>query len=242
MFVYTSNEMDNPNLARWQVLHDFRAVRSWAKAGHLPSTGIVGCHQEVSPEDKPVLREAFPTPWRITNLTSGVPHVLSARLEVLEADVHLMQHGIEGFSPNRVTTRTLVRLKQRPDLRGRPFTILGKWPVNGAFTTPGQDREALRREWWHQDRVKTARLIQAELAEGHSCIVLGDLNHPDPPRYVPGLRWVANHHLDHVGIVNAAHGVAFKAIGRQRVLATRKGGGPLYTDHAALGRDLRVSL
>lgn len=90
---------------------------------------------------------------------------------------------------------------------------------------------------WHVDKDKTEQIMLDHIAAGVSGFVAGDLNRRghDWTYDVPGFRWVAHSGYDHIGVWEAPGGVKFQRQGAF-VLPTSQ----LYTDHAALGVELRI--
>jgi len=157
------------------------------------------CHQENDPdEDYPAIMKGLDDDWAGVHGDTNVPiyykqsvfNLIGKRKVIvpLEPDLPLV-------AKPRVISAAGFKLDKRPDLP--PFIVMNCHFIAGGYNGP---TEVKRASQWNVEFQHLQNFVRDYKHKGRSVFVLGDFNHPRPPKPVRNFQWLVGEHLDKIGV------------------------------------------
>lgn len=156
-------------------------------------------HQENDPnEDDEAISKALGADWDLIGGNTNIPiwfnktkyRCVGARVQLmpLKPDLPLVA------KPRDILAGTFM-------VRGRSglpaFTVINCHFIAGGYNGP---QEAKRKRQWDIEWQHLCELTMAYKRKGTTTFVIGDFNHPRPPKPVPNFMWLVGEHLDRIGV------------------------------------------
>lgn len=230
MYVATANIRSNPLMALWKVARDLHRIL------HRFRGGVVGL-QEIRPAYRHVLRVVLRGHrWRGAWKGTRIPIVWDNRTHRLvgRGEKIRTHSGRARTSPARYLV--WVILEERAT--GLRFVVVNTHMVSGAWNRKRKRHKAWRRQAWVDHWEAQDETVEELHATGLPVFAVGDLNRIKVRKFVAAqVEYV--HGIDHLAMIPGTS-ARVRRVGRPVRLESREDGGPLWTDHAARGQEVRL--
>jgi len=199
MRIGTANIRDFPDMPAEKVAADGKEMGSLV---HLWGG------QEIAPMDNDfeVIMEALGPNWGSVHGDTATP--IFYRNPVLNMlDAHKVQVPFDPVLPftarPRIITGATFELDKWPAVP--PFGVVNCHFIPGAYNAknPGAPDVAARRRQWDIEFDHLKDFVTEYRERGLTVLVLGDFNHPRPPKPVANFTWLVGARLDRIGVTNA---------------------------------------
>lgn len=219
MILITANIQNLPNLTDREVRQDVRTVTSSKAPGTHPRFVV---WQEIEdPADKLAIYQIMGDRYVHRATAESAPTSIPRGWQIHEHRRTRTHDGIRLVTPHRLFTTTVVANPRRPELD--PIAIIGTHMISSAWSNRVVPLKARRRALWNQHWDMMRAEVERLQALGLTVLIAGDLNRVNPPKLVPGMKWIGGGGLDHIGLVPGSVAVKVQARGRL----------PLNSDHDA---------
>lgn len=188
--IAAANIRHTPLLKPWQVRHDMRLVRAVAD---------IVLWSEIRTYYLPILLALFrrAAGWKTRGRSRETPITMRG-WRVLEVDKIRLHRGRIGAGP----ARWLVRVLAEPlDGSCRPVVFYATHLVAGAWNPKHKPWKKWRVMVWERSWAMIARMIAADVDEGHTVVAAADWNRLEVLPFVQGFRWLASAGLNKIGLV-----------------------------------------
>jgi len=162
-------------------------------------TDIWGMQENNPEEDDEPISKALGEDWDKVHGGTDIPIFFRKDVfRLVGARVHLMP--FEPVLPLTPRPRNIVGATFK--LRGRDvpaFVIINSHFIAGAYNGP---KEAKRKKQWDIEWAHHTQFIGQYRRKGYTVFVMGDFNHPRPPKPTPNFTWLVGERLDRIGVTN----------------------------------------
>lgn len=216
MRIATANLRNYPDMSREKVAEDAQRM-GWV-------SDLWG-HQENNPaEDDQVVLKALGKDWAGALVNTDIPMYFRRKTFKLQsARVHEMPFDpILPLTPRpRLLTGATFKLRGRSSVPS--FVVVNCHLIAGAYNGDNSAADTKRRQrQWDIEWRHLVRFVAEYRAKGNTVFVLGDFNHPRPPKPLPNFTWLVGERLDRIGVTTH---------GRVGVEEISDGTVPLNSDH-----------
>jgi hypothetical protein len=156
-------------------------------------------HQENNPgEDDPVVAKALGKDWAGVHMNTDLPvwfkketyKVVGARVQGMPFDPRLPLTPVP-----RLMTGTTFRIIGRDGVP--PFVIVNLHFIAGGMNGP-EEKPRIRQ--WNIEMTYLKAFVADYKRKGFTVFVLGDFNHPRPPKPTTNFVWLVGNRLDRIGV------------------------------------------
>jgi hypothetical protein len=222
MKLATANICNYPDMPKADVIADGKEM--------CEKTQVWGMQENNPAEDFPAIINNVPDKW---NAKHGNETNLPIFWDGSLYGVHASDRVKAPFDPvlpkcARPRWQTAVKMykKERADLPD--FIVMNVHFIAGGYNG---DKEPDRKRQWDIEWDVLVEWFKVYKKQGFTVFLLGDLNHPNPPKPVDDFKWICGDGIDRIGVTT---------VGSVRWTKEDQGVIELNSDHA--GRWVRVSL
>lgn len=205
----TSNIMNNPDIPRWKVRR--------AAAGTAKLCGVAFFQEIQETEDHIDIRRAMGKKWSWIGDDIAIPIAFKHKLwKVLEFGHELVHHGKAHTSPDRYINWAVLarrnRVRRGASGRRKVICFMNTHFVSGAWN----DKPKLNKEWrklmWEVHWHRMSERIATFLMRGITVVFGGDFNRKHVQPFARGQRWLVEHGIDKLGVIEAHLGSKVRKI------------------------------
>lgn len=160
--------------------------------------------QEISPQDndKRMIMQGLGHSWGVTHPRTHTPIFHKKGyvdvLDTRQTRIPLKPENLPAVATPRIFTGTVYRLHARPQIE---FAVINcHFIAGGKNGQPGQDPNGFREAQWEREFHHLQLFVHDFLDDDITTFVLGDFNHPRPPKPIPNFRWLVGPRLDRIGV------------------------------------------
>lgn len=202
MRVVSVNIRNNPDMRR-------ELVRQSASVA-ARNGGVVMFQEIGEREDHEDVLTALGSGWTVAHPKLAIPIAYRDRYwRGLDWGYELMHQGKKLTSPSRyISWVKLERINpDRPDRRtGKQVVFLNTHFVSGAWSKALKLNKEWRKEMWEIHWKKMCERVLEFNAAGDTVIFGGDFNRMSVRRFHPAQRWLAQHAIDRIGVLEGVTG------------------------------------
>jgi hypothetical protein len=187
----TANIKNYPDMPEKKVIADAREVSSY--------TDIWGMQENNPAEDDEAIRPELGKDWGLVGGNTDLP--IWYRKDVYRnLDFDVLNMGWAGrelaLTPKpRLAVAGTFELLDRAGIDS--FVVVNLHFIAGGYNGP---RTPPRRSQWDHEWAKVCDFIKSYMKKGKTTFVVGDFNHPRPPKPVGRFQWLVGERLDRIGV------------------------------------------